>query len=467
MEFDADRHEARLAGCTVFEATSRRMRGLSIANFVAMNDLQHFSTEGRLVDDLPRYIAASIDQVTPELKKALAKAEREQTTQLFDTHPADNDRIRNARAEKTDGVMKLPETAERLRGAVLFRDIDRISRAATLDLYREMFNKKINAEKLASVDDLIERRNAEKEAAKSLLRYFQVEMPEFYPFPLSEQALEVPTDLKATAKRVKASRTEMMAALPKYRDTTEHFEFAEQAVVESTTALTVLDADLSLDYAEFRMQHPTREFAEFRLENAQTAVENLAAMMIDFETVAGARLTAALQILIHPEACKQVENGEKLREEMLRLIPTARQVSSLIGKLPSLRTNCMAMMTLISKLDGQVSQRTAEAIYERIERLHKQLTTLFKLLGDSPYPFDHSDESTTLRDFVLFDVPPMDELDAMVYMAQSSFERLISVQMRLFARLAQAAEAVETTLGMPLLPEPKPRKRRVDDDDDD
>lgn len=457
MEYDADRHQARLAGSQVVESTLRRLSALSVAEQLALRDLEHFYAEGRLVDDLPRLIAANIDQITPELKAAIKEMDRGARTGLFDTHPATVDRVRSAMAERTSGVLQLPEGAERLRATVLFRDVDRISRVATLDLYREMLDPKLKAEKLHSVDDLIERRNAETEAAKALLRYFQVAVPEFYPFPLTEKALTPAEDLKEAAASVKSSRVAMLAALPKYRTVSERFERAEQALFESTTAVTVCDAELELQPGEFGLLRPTRECAEFRLQNAEIGVANLAAKMLDFESAAGARLTVALQLLTHPKVAKSMEGGIALREEMLKLIPTARLVSSVIGQLPDLRANCMSMVVLCSKLDPNTqTARPYEAIMDRLNRIHEQLSSLFKKLGNTPYPFDHAEENMTLRDFVLPDVPTAEEFDALLHFAQSAFERLISLQMRLFAKLAQAAEKIEDELGLPPLPDPKP-----------
>lgn len=69
MEFDADRHEARLAGSDAYESTTRRLHLLDLATQGAFADLGEFYREGRLGDDLPRLIAANADQV-PEKNTA-------------------------------------------------------------------------------------------------------------------------------------------------------------------------------------------------------------------------------------------------------------------------------------------------------------------------------------------------------------------------------------------------------------
>ena len=100
------------------------------------------------------------------------------------------------------------------------------------------------------------------------------------------------------------------------------------------------------------------------------------------------------------------------------------------------------------------SEREGRA--ERDDRRSPQIQSRHR----TPYPFEHSDETTTLRDFVLPDVPPVEAYEALLHFSQSAFERLISVQMRLFARLAQAAEKIESELGLPPLPDPVPDSKK-------
>ena len=97
MEFDADRHEARLAGSEVFESTSRRILQLTVAAQGAQSDLGEFYREGRLCDDLPKLIEHNYQQFTPEVIDKLDRISRDATTGLLVTHPCDTDRIASAR----------------------------------------------------------------------------------------------------------------------------------------------------------------------------------------------------------------------------------------------------------------------------------------------------------------------------------------------------------------------------------
>lgn len=67
MEFDAHRHEARLAGSRTFATTARQISVLNMAHRGAMADLGNFYREGRLGDNLPKLILLNVDQLPEKI----------------------------------------------------------------------------------------------------------------------------------------------------------------------------------------------------------------------------------------------------------------------------------------------------------------------------------------------------------------------------------------------------------------
>jgi Zn-dependent protease with chaperone function len=114
MEFDADRYEARLAGSTIFESTSRRMADLSAANEKSMEDLIGFIEQGVLGDNLPHLIMHNISRIPYKTKSKMRKALETETTGLFDTHPCFASRVRNAKQENTPGIFRTDAPASSL-----------------------------------------------------------------------------------------------------------------------------------------------------------------------------------------------------------------------------------------------------------------------------------------------------------------------------------------------------------------
>jgi hypothetical protein len=76
-------------------------------------------------------------------------------------------------------------------------------------------------------------------------------------------------------------------------------------------------------------------------------------------------------------------------------------------------------------------------------------------MGTHLYPFDHAQATTTLQTFALPQIPDERDLEGLVVATDQMQSRLVTIQMRMFARLAQAAERIELAIGMPPLPEPE------------
>jgi len=86
--------------------------------------------------------------------------------------------------------------------------------------------------------------------------------------------------------------------------------------------------------------------------------------------------------------------------------------------------------------------------------LRSRLVSIQAEMGGHLYPFDHAQTSTTLQEYALPRVPVESDLGGLVEATERMQSRLISVQTKLFARLAQAAEKIEEAIGMLPLPEP-------------
>ncbi|MFO1022781.1 MAG: M48 family metallopeptidase [Planctomycetales bacterium] len=160
MEFDADRFQARLVGVKTVKSTFRRITELSVAHSLAVHDLSRFHTEGRLADDLPMLIVSNVSQITPEIRKRVRAAEREQETGLFDTHPTDRERIESLGDEPDVGLFQLPKGKDPA-ATVLFGNFELICRRMTTEFYETALGPIFNKSMLRPVKELIAHRDAE------------------------------------------------------------------------------------------------------------------------------------------------------------------------------------------------------------------------------------------------------------------------------------------------------------------
>jgi hypothetical protein len=151
MEYDADRNEVRLAGVEAFEETSRRLvlLGLVTDHALRLAQVMWFKS-GRLPDDLSDLILALAARVPHATVQKIEKALKKAKTGLFDTHPSHADRLASARRENAPGVFHLEGPATRL-----FKDFPKLSRAASLDFYRQVIGRGLKRDVLVPAQTIL------------------------------------------------------------------------------------------------------------------------------------------------------------------------------------------------------------------------------------------------------------------------------------------------------------------------
>ena len=465
MEFDADRYEARMVGSNAFTQSTQRLHQLGLANYMAMHDLQRFYDESRLADNLPRLIVSNVPHITPETRQALRDMQRAQKTGLFDSHPADHERIKNARLERTDGIWSMPEELENCPASVLFDDFDRLCRISTLEFYQARLGEEFDKRRLTSTNELVSERDAEFEAREALDRYFQVHLPIMQPLPLSDTASEQPASAKESVQRVRESREALLKSVPEYRALCHRLEKAESLMLRSGEALACLDCGLRIRAAFFDLPTVRRRLLQETHERAREGVQHLASSLMEFESNASVRLTNALQLLNVSAVSSRLQNADAVCERATRLVPEALYVSGLMSELGPMRILFRRVAALYGQVEkNQQNRRLYEKIVDQMQRLHKRLETVQRGMKDREYPFNTEKMTLTLVGYLLPVVPDDDDLFGLVTVTQGLYEKLAGLQVRLFAHLAHSAEQVETILGLPPLPEPDFNKPRTADE---
>lgn len=457
MEYDADRYETRLVGSKTFASTCKKLADITLANQMALNDLNNFYREGKLADNLPALIVSNIPHITPEIRKLVRKHERDTQTGWFDSHPTNRDRIESAKAENTDGVFNPPMNFGDLPASVLFHDFERVSKAITLQHYKALLAEDFDKSKVKSTEILIGQREAEIEAGKALDRYFQVHIPILRPLRLADDVNEPPENAKETLRELQESRKQMLALVDEYETLAKCIEEAEDSWLLAGEAQALLDANISFNASDYRLKSSRQKTVRARTTVTEEAVRNLGARMLPFEMAAEERLSYALRLLHVPKVSQAIKNGDELLQ-LQQLIPEAVFVSNLMNSLPDLRIAYRKLGTLCSHLDNHARPELIQAIETQMRSVHSILRKMKKKMSTRMYPFEHTVDSTKLDDYALPFVPDTQDLLGLLTVTQEMFERLAGVQMRLFSRLAHTAEKVEAVVGLPPLQERKPKE---------
>ena len=94
-----------------------------------------------------------------------------------------------------------------------------------------------------------------------------------------------PEDAKKTARMVKLSRREMLDEVDEYREITERYEHADNSLMESAAAVTLLDVGIPIKAKDFGPARADWESATFRNDNAKVGVETLMGRMLIYDAL--------------------------------------------------------------------------------------------------------------------------------------------------------------------------------------
>ena len=254
---------------------------------------------------------------------------------------------------------------------------------------------------------------------------------------------------------LKASRERMLVELPRYKQLTPRYRRAEETLFETIAAQTLMQAGIDFKPSEYHLSDPTSDAITDKQSRARDGVAYLAGRLLPFETEAGNRLSFALQLLQVPAVVRRISAGDELQSDINDLLPEAIFISRLIGELPTLRFVFYRLMTLSDGLKGtQPNPRIVKKFVQQMSILQTRLKVIHAEMGERLYPFDHARAETTLQAHALPVVPTEHDLPGLVDATEQMQTRLTTIQIRLFARLAQAAEKVEAAIGMEPLAEP-------------
>jgi Zn-dependent protease with chaperone function len=447
MEFDADRHAARVVGSAAFASMSRQVAVLNVALQGAMADLRSFYQDGRLVDDLPALVLVTLKQIPADVVARIEESLRSVKTGLLDTHPADSDRIANAQRENAPGIFH-DEGAT----TILFQDFARLCKAATADYYAEVLGQPADPEKLCSVTALTAHRDQQQGAYDAVDRYFLGAFHVDRPVPLPRTGLSAPSDLPATVARLETARQQMLQAVPAYAESYKRYDQIDTETFESHQALALLRSDLPIPRGMFSRAMPTQAAARDIRDSMPTRAAVLEPELAPFEQGTAARLRAGLELLFSPDVAAKIEEAAAWQSEAVHLLPALHKLSNEVPLLSEVRNTRAAVATLIDKLaKNENSEAIAATFNSTMRDLHKQVCKLYDSIEQTPYPFDHAEQGISIARYVAKYRPMEDRPQETYDTAVALLELLPSLYARVIGRLAFCAERVETALGLPPL----------------
>jgi Zn-dependent protease with chaperone function len=150
MEYDADHYDIKMAGSAAFEETTKRLRVLSEASSHSYQAMRAaWKIKRMLPDNFPAFLTLQESKIPLERRTLIEDSVGLSRTGIFDTHPSDGDRIRQARRAGEPGIFHLTYPA-----TLLFANFEVASKHITFLHYTEGLGLACNQAVLQPVSPL-------------------------------------------------------------------------------------------------------------------------------------------------------------------------------------------------------------------------------------------------------------------------------------------------------------------------
>jgi len=454
MERTADQYQIRVAGSAAFESLCKRRILLQYALRGTQADLDMFHRAGALPDNLPRFVVATAAQQPAEVRQTMLDLIDRFQTGPLDPRLSDKERIAAARAERSPFVLHsdLPASA-------LFVDFDASARNATQAHYASLFGSGFKKSAILPVEQLIDCRTMQEQAAEARKRFFLGAFGLLRPIRLPSPTLSPPASVQLVQAQLLYQREQMHCLAANYAADYALYAETDNQYVEASRAVALLKAELAprpdLFSISFASIHQARDVRKSRSET----LASLSSRMESFEWAAGQRIHAALTLLQSPEVAAQVSDARLQQSECERLLGVVSLLSGNLEDIYRLRTDHARLTAMVEHARGTSPGPTVmQELQRRTGRVARELQQLHRLLDQLDHPFADEHRSSVAQ-ALLTSLPPANSLQTVISKTQDFLDNLIALYGRCIDHLCATAEAVEAAVaqGTPAAVQSDPR----------
>jgi hypothetical protein len=436
MEFDADYYETQVAGSDTFARTAEALRLLGAGWQRAVGIQQESFSAGRLVNDLPGFVALEAGRLPVEVKSAIDQAVAESKTGWFDTHPSDADRVQAAEKIGTSGVLAGEGPA-----TVMFDDFASLTQKATGAYYEHECEIDLKGVKLLPLDAVVSEVSAQEEMEKATKEFFHAlltvrTMVVFSPGDLYQTP---PQDLLTAEWR--AACNQQSAAVSGSEHCINEMLNEDRIDQSMEQAKVLLQAGFNLRKGSFELDNPTTEKVSNAQEAARGKINQWRDKLEPDLRAARSRFIAALRVyFLEPAPAGLSCEVRKEIEDLTRIIG---RMEPLLGSILSLRSHVAAFAILLRNMPEEGSNsfyQTARALGRVIIG---ETDRILQATAGLNYPFDHARGTVLLCDYLVEAANHPDESVHAYLRGEALVDRLLTLYYRMMGRLAQAGLEAE------------------------
>lgn len=444
MEFDADKHEARLAGSEAFESTARRLSLLQFVSQQVHAELAQSWKDGRLADDFPALLAARVETAPQPLVDALNKTIDASKTALFDTHPCDGARIRKAHKAKADGCVRVDAPA-----SALFRHFERTSKSITISYYHDLLGPRFRRECLISTDEITRRSKELYRFGAAAERFFGGCLAATRPIrvDLSSEAAKSPP--KQRVLKLKQARQAVLKHLEFMQRAHARYAKAEERVIETELAQTFVKIGVDINPRDFHLTTAKSDEILKAKQKAEQLKEQLASELKFVDVVVRLRIECALALLGVDQISARIDEAALMTRRTIELTEALAALSQDMSFLGDLRRRLPRLRALALLLaDGDAEPSVLTCSQQLVREQHEELRNVRATLDHRAYPYKHASGQRSMGQFALKELPPSDDSIRVIAATEDMLDNLDSFYTRAMGELATFAERVEAVLGL-------------------
>ncbi len=450
MEFDADRHNARLSGSDSFEKTTYQLPVLANAWQLAISDLSDSYRERRLVDDFFSLVSYRAENFPEDVRQKMNDEQMKIKTGWFDTHPSDADRIASVKRENSKGMLRIEAPA-----SVLFHDFSATCRAETKKFYQRQLGDDVPGSNLVPLDALVARQKAAEEEDKAVNRvlaglyhfFCTIPLPDVL-VPTNKSVSDLLAEIKTVKEKIDGHREAHTAAIDRI---TNNFGLLQEAAL----AESLLKARMTIEPKVFSKPMTDRSqvsaIREAAFEEKRGVYESLKPILCDLAD----RIRLPLQLLSIPSVTETISNASQFWEESQLLIAKDAELRGCRDDLLSAYDGRQLIRNLFMQLQMGGSQETLiPCLLRASEEGTVTLNALREKLQTVEYPFDHVEKGLAVSKYLIEEIPQKENPLAVEARLSYAADQGLLLSSRIIGRLCVIVETVESALGLPSGPPP-------------
>jgi Zn-dependent protease with chaperone function len=461
-EFNADLHEIRLAGSPTFESTFTKLNRLGLGFQTVLENIFITRQENRFSDDLARLVASQANTLSPKVLSDFEEESASQKRGFFDTHPLTSHRIARAKRENAQGVFTFDGSP-----LSLFRNYAGIARLASLFFYRTALELEVESSHLIPTDHILQTHNRAREAWEAVTEYFRDVFDSLCPLTFDESSLTCPSDFDAEARRLVATRKEMLETAESARKVRERIVELEGLVLQLRIGQVAVQCGNTID-SKYQKEFGLESKKPVALENRITQMRNeqagLRPTIERFTERSRSRLLSALRLLHNENVRKAFEGTSPEIAEIESLLALAVALGRLDASIMRLRETDLILRVIYNPLQQNPKNKVlSETFQTRIRSARREMDSLHTLLNIYPAPafFGEKRDSENVAERIAGRAVQDSDEEFLKRMDQAP-DNYDTLCRGLLGHLACLALKVEAAIGLPPLPPVPPSEKKRD-----